>query len=305
MPGAWPEAPEEGWLETATTIQMWSQIAGKVRLARSPGENHWWHTALYVSARGVTTLAVPDGSRSFQIDFDFIDHELVIATSDGRRERMPLRAGPVADFYAEFMARMRSLGLDVDIWPVPVEMAAAVPFPECRTLSAYDPAVARRLFEIVSIADMTLKQFRGRFLGKSSPAHLFWGAFDLALTRFSGRRAPVHPGGIPHLADTVTREAYSHEVWSCGFWPGSAGGFERPAFYAYAYPEPPGFAEAPAGTGAGFYSSAMREFLLPWDAVRAEPDPAASVLAFLQATYTAAATHGGWDRAALERPRTA
>jgi len=295
----WPEAPVEGWLETCATLQLWSQMVGKVRLARAPFQNHWWHVPLYLTARGLTTSPMPDGGRTFQIDFDLIDHLLAITTSDGEGEIIRLAPGTVADFYAEFTARLRKLGLDIPIRPKPVEMATAIPFPQDHSPRAYQPEVAERLFRILAVADMALKRFCGGFLGKTSPTHFFWGSFDLAMTRFSGRRAPEHPGGVPNLADRVTREAYSHEVWSAGFWPGTAGAFERPAFYAYAYPEPPGFAAASVSPGA--YNTSLREFLLPYDAVRQTSDPDATVAAFLSATYSAAADLGGWPRSALER----
>jgi hypothetical protein len=300
----WPEAPREGWLETAATLQMWSQIVGKVRLARAPSQNHWWHIPLYLTARGLTTSPIPDGNRAFQIDFDFIDYALIIATSNGRREVMRLAARPLAEFYVEFMARLAGLGIEARIWPVPVEVVEAIPFAEDRGHSDYRPEVARRIWELLLIADMALKRFCGGFVGKVSPSHLFWGSFDLAMTRFSGRPAPMHPGGVPHLADWVTREAYSHEVWSAGFWPGTAGGFERPAFYAYAYPEPPGFATARVEPSQASYSPTLREFLLPYDDVRRLADPAAAVHDFLQSTYQAAADAGDWPRAELERAAT-
>ncbi len=299
----WPEAPVENWLATAATLQMWSQVVGKVRLARSPRENHWWHVALYLTARGLTTSPIPDGSGAFQIDFDFIDHRLVIATSAGRREEIMLAEVPsVADFYAAVMSRLSALDIDIAIWPVPVEVAVAVPFAKSREGCVYIPQVAERLWRILLLADAALKRFRGGFLGKSSPSHFFWGSFDLAMTRFSGRRAPEHPGGVPNLADWVTREAYSHEVWSAGFWPGTAGAYERPAFYAYAYPEPAGFSAATVAPSIASYHSSLREFLLPYDAVRQLPDPAGAVANFLQTTYRAAADLGRWDRANLERP---
>jgi Family of unknown function (DUF5996) len=298
----WPEAPVEGWLETATTLQMWSQIVGKVRLARSPRENHWWHVALYLTARGLTTSAIPDGMGTFQIDFDFLDHRLIIAKSDGRRDEMQLAAArSVAEFYDAFMRRLKALEINVAIWPVPVEVMVAVPFKENGAQCVYVPAVAERMWRILLVADAALKRFRWSFLGKSSPSHFFWGSFDLAMTRFSGRLAPQHPGGVPNLADWVTREAYSHEVWSAGFWPGTAGGFERPAFYAYAYPEPAGFSAAHVQPEAASYDPTLREFLLPYGAVRSLSDPEAAVAAFLQSTYEAAADLGSWDRARLER----
>ena len=298
----WPEAPVEGWLETCATLQMWSQIVGKVRLAKAPHQNHWWQATLYLTARGLTTSPIPDGDRVFQIDFDFVDHTLVIAASDGRREVMPLASRPLRDFYAEFLSRLAAMKIEARIWPVPVETAEAIPFTEDSGHSEYRPEIAARLWRILLIAEMALKDFRAGFIGKTSPVHVFWGSFDLAMTRFSGRPAPVHPGGVPHLADWVTREAYSHEVWSAGFWPGTAGGFERPAFYAYAYPEPPGFSAAGAGAEAASYNPAMREFLLPWDALRQSSNPSGEIARFLGATYRAAADLGGWPRATLERP---
>lgn len=297
----WPEAPQSHWLETCATIHMWSQIVGKIRLARAPRQNHWWHIALYLTAHGLTTSPIPDGSRTFEIDFDFRDHRLVIATSDGRRDVMPLGPRPLRDFYREFMRRLAKLGIDASIWPVPVEVVDAVRFTEDRGHADYHFEIAEQLWQILALADMELKRFRADFVGKASPVHFFWGSFDLALTRFSGRRAPPHPGGVPNLADWVTREAYSHEVWSCGFWPGTAGAFERPAFYAYAYPEPAGFAAASVPTPAS-YSPAMREHLLPYDELRLQPDPAATLKRFLEASYGAAAELGGWPRDALERP---
>ena len=297
---AWPEAPTDGWLETVATLQMWSQVVGKVRLARSPRENHWWHIALYLTARGLTTSPIPDGGRTFQIDFDFVGHRLVIATSDGGQEVIALAPMSVAAFYAEVMARLAALKIAVRIRPVPTEVVDATPFTERTAVSEYRPEIAHRLWRIFATADMALKRFRGEFLGKSSPSHVFWGGLDLAMTRFSGRRAPEHPGGIPNLADWVTREAYSHEVWSTGFWPGTAETFERPAFYAYAYPEPPGFSAAPVEAPA-LYHPTLREFLLPYDELRALDDPAAAVHAFLRSTYNAAADLGRWNRTALER----
>lgn len=298
---AWPAAPTEGWLETCTTLQLWTQIVGKVRLARAPVENHWWHIPLYLTARGLTTSPTPDGDRVFQIDLDFIDHRLSIETSDGRRAQMALAARPLPDFYAEFLARLRETGIDVRIWPVPVEMVEAVPFTEDRSHSEYDPAIATVFWRILLQADQVAKQFRGGFLGKSSPAHFFWGSFDLALTRFSGRTAPPHPGGVPNLADWVAREGYSHELASFGFWPGTPGRYERPAFYAYAYPEPEGFGAAAIQPHQAFYSKELREYLLPYDEVRLLPNPAAAVRGFFESTYAAAADLGGWDRENLER----
>ena len=297
----WPEAPVEGWLETCGTLQRWCQIVGKIRIARAPMLNHWWEATLYVTARGLTTSLIPDGSRSFQIDFDFLEHQLLITTTDGRMEATALQSRPLPDFYAELFGRLAALGIDVRIWPVPVELPDAVPFPEDPGHSTYRPEIAERFWRMLVVATMALEEFRGGFLGKASPVLFFWGSFDLAYTRFSGRKAPLHPGGIPHLPDRVTREAYSHEVMSCGFWPGTPGGFDRPAFYAYAYPMPPGFDEAAIAPAQAFYSPTLREYLLPFDDVRAAPDPAALVLTFLQSTYEAAANGGGWRRAELER----
>jgi hypothetical protein len=279
---------------------MFSQVVGKIRLARAPRENHWWHVVFYLTARGFTTSPMPDGDRVFQIDFDFIDHQLVITTSDDRREAIALTSMSVADFFAELMARLAWLKIDARIWPVPVEVMDATPFTERKTVSEYRPDIAERMWRIFSIADMALKRFRDGFLGKQSPSHVFWGGLDLAMTRFSGRPAPEHPGGIPNLADWVTREAYSHEVWSAGFWPGTAGSFERPAFYAYAYPEPAGFSAAPVIAPA-LYHPTLREFLLPYDELRKAGDPAGAIERFLGATYRAAADRGGWPTDLLER----
>ena len=298
---SWPEVPTAGWLETCATIQMWTQIVGKVKLARAPMSNHWWNIAFYVTPRGLTTSVIPDGNRAFQIDFDFLAHRLIISASDGKREEMTLAARPLLEFYNEFFARLRSLGLDTKIWPVPVELPEAVPFTEDRGHSEYDPAIAERVSQVFVLADQALRSCGSDFLGKVSPVHFFWGGIDLAVTRFSGRRAPEHPGGIPNLAVWATREAYSHEVASFGFWPGTAGRYERPAFYAYAYPEPSGFAAATVQPDAASYSEALREYLLPYDAIRSDADPTAAVQTFVRSVYDAAASLGGWDRAALER----
>ena len=298
---AWPEAPSAGWLETCATIHMWTQIIGKVKLACAPMQNHWWQVALYVTPRGLTTGLVPDGGRAFEIELDFLEHRLTITTSDGRRAERELRSEPLPDFYAAFFAVLRALGIETRIWPMPVEVIDAVPFTDDPSHSEYRPDLAERLGRILLTAAMALTEFRSGFLGKCSPVHFFWGSFDLAVTRFSGRAAPPHPGGVPNLADWVTREAYSHEVSSCGFWPGTAGGFERPAFFAYAYPEPAGFATVRMAPDTAFYHSTMREFLLPYDAVRSLADPAAAIGDFLRATYEGAADLGGWDRGNLER----
>jgi hypothetical protein len=297
---AWPELPLAAWLDTYATLHRWTQIVGKIRLAQSPWVNHSWHVTLYVTARGLTTSPIPYGERTLQIDFDFVDHGLVIATSDGGLRRLPLVPRSVAAFYADVMAALDALGTPVRIDPRPNELPDALPFPEDHAHAAYDAGYASRFWRVLVQADRVLHAFRGRFIGKCSPVHFFWGAADLAVTRFSGRRAPAHPGGVPHLPDRVARDAYSHEVSSCGFWPGS-GAVDYPAFYAYAYPEPPGFAEAPVRPTAAFYSRELREFVLPYDAVRTAAAPDDVLLEFVQATYEAAADRGGWDRRALER----
>jgi len=280
-------------------LQLWTQIVGKVRLARTPRLNHSWHVTLYVTARGLTTSPVPDGARSFQIDFDFIDHLLVLATSDGTRREVPLRPQSVADFYAAVMAALAALGIDVTISMMPNEIPNAVRFDQDRQHASYDADAAQRFWRVLVDADRVFKRFRTAFLGKSSPVHFFWGSFDLAVTRFSGRRAPLHPGGVPNLSNEVAREAYSHEVSSAGFWPGG-GAIDYPAFYSYAYPAPDGFAAARVRPDEAFFSSDLGEFILPYDAVRSAPQPDAALLAFLQSTYEAAADLANWDRAALE-----
>ncbi len=295
----WPALPYADWQDTAATLQLWTQVVGKVRLALSPPVNHWWQVTLYVTARGLTTSPIPHGQRTFQIDFDFVDQQLRITASDGVSQSLPLAARPVAEFYQQVMATLADLGLAVRIWPMPSEIPNAIPFDQDRTHTAYDPAYARRFWQVLVQADRVLHAFRGRFIGKVSPVHFFWGGFDLAVTRFSGRRAPVHPT-IPGVADSITHEAYSHEVSSCGFWPGG-GPFPAPMFYAYAYPEPAGFRDAPVQPVGAYYSAELGEFVLPYDELRAAPDPDAALLSFLQSTYEAAADRAGWDRAALER----
>jgi len=296
---AWPPLPLSEWRDTCATLHLWTQVVGKVRLARAPLINHWWQVPLYVTARGLTTSPIPDGARTFQIDFDFIDHRLAIQASDGAADAFSLQPRTVADFHDEIMGRLRSLGIAVRIWTTPVEIPDPIPFERDREHAAYDPVYAQRFWRILVQADRVFTAFRAGFIGKASPVHFFWGSFDLAVTRFSGRAAPPHPG-VPGMADRVTREAYSHEVSSCGFWPGGAG-MERPIFYSYAYPPPPGFSAAPARPGTAFYSSEMGEFILPYDAVRQADDPDALLLGFLRSTYEAAATLGRWDRAGLER----
>ncbi|MDQ3696623.1 MAG: DUF5996 family protein [Gemmatimonadota bacterium] len=299
-PGDWPSLPLNEWKGTCATLHMWTQIVGKTRLALAPMENHWWNVPLYVTPRGLTTSAVPCRTRTFEATFDFLDHELTVRVSDGGTRAMPLAARSVADFYAEYTAALRALGIDAAIWPVPVEVEDPVPFAADTVHASYDAAYAERFWRALLQADRVLKRFRGRFLGKASPVHFFWGSFDLAATRFSGRRAPVHPGGIPHLADWVTREAYSHECSSAGWWPGGRG--VDAAFYAYAYPEPDGYPDAPVRPREAFYSPETRGFILPYDTVRTASDRDGMLLDFFQSTYEAEAKLAGWDRAALERP---
>jgi len=297
---AWPSLPLAAWQDTFATFQMWTQIVGKTRLALSPMMNHWWNVTFYVTPQGLTTSAMPYGERTFSVDFDFIDHVLVVRTSDGTVGALPLAPRSVAEFYQEYLALLNGLGLDVRIWPVPVEVERAVPFAEDHEHASYDATYAHRFWRVLTQTDRVLQRFRGGFLGKSSPVHFFWGGCDLAVTRFSGRRAPKHPGGIPNVADWVTQEAYSHEVSSCGFWPGG-GPIAEPMFYAYAYPEPPGFADFKVQPSEAYYSQVMREFFLPYEAVRTAEHPDDVLLSFLQSTYEAAAELGEWDREALER----
>ncbi len=271
-------------------------------MVQTPPVNHWWHVTLYVSPRGLTTTEIPALPRAFEIEFDFIDHWLVIRCNDGNTRRMQLRPRSVADFYRELQGHLRALAIDAPIHPRPNEVPDAIPFDRDERHASYDPEFAKRFWRVLVSADRVFREFRAPFIGKCSPIHLFWGAPDLAVTRFSGRPAPPHPGGIPNLPDAVTREAYSHEVSSAGFWPGG-GGVDYPAFYSYAYPEPPAFAAAPVRPLEAFYSKDLREFILPYDAVRGAGSPDALLLEFLQSTYDAAADAGNWDRRALERAR--
>jgi len=297
---AWPELPFEAWSDTRAALHMWTQVVGKIRLAQCHWVNHSWHVTLYVTARGLTTSPIPHGNRTFQIDFDFVDHRLTIQSSDGRSGSFALEPQSVATFYSRVMGTLRALDLDVRIRTLPSEVADPVSFDRDEAHRAYDPAYANRYWRVLAHADRILKQFRARFIGKCSPVHYFWGAPALAVTRFSGRRAPRHPGGIPNLPDAVTREAYSHEVSSCGFW---AGGGQVPyaVFYSYAYPEPAGFPAAAIGPASAFYSADLHEFILPYEAMRQSSDPDKTLLEFLQSTYSAAANLAKWDRAALER----
>jgi uncharacterized protein DUF5996 len=295
----WPDLPFVAWRDTCATLHLWTQVVGKIRLARAPMINHWWQVPLYVTARGLTTSPMPDGARTFQMDFDFLAHRLTIETSDGAADSLALEPRSVADFHAEVMGRLRALELETRIWTTPVEIPDAIPFERDDAHAAYDPEYAQRFWRVLVQADRLFTAFRARFVGKVSPVHFFWGSFDLAVTRFSGRAAPRHPGA-PNVADVVTREAYCEEVSSAGFWPGGAG-MEKPVFYSYAYPAPPGFGEAAVRPTAAFFSREMGEFVLPYDELRRVPSPDAMLLEFLQSTYEAAATLGHWDRAKLER----
>jgi hypothetical protein len=293
----WPDLPLAAWLDTYATLHMWTQVVGKVRLALTPLINHWWEVALYVNARGLTTSPIPYGDRIFEVQFDFIAHQLIIQTSWGLSKALVLRPQSVAAFYSEFMTALHSLGIDVKIWTMPVEVSSPVAFEKDTQHASYDPEFAHRFWRILTLCENIFQEFRAGFIGKSSPIHFFWGSFDLCVTRFSGRRAPERPG-----ADPVTREAYSHEVISAGFWPGA--GFDGPAFYVYAAPEPAGFAAQPAQPAAAFYHPQMKEFLLMYDDVRRAPSPRQALLSFLQSTYDAGANLAHWDRKELERSAT-
>jgi Family of unknown function (DUF5996) len=297
----WPDLPYGAWSETCSTLHLWMQVVGKVRLVLTPWLNHSWHVPLYLSARGLTTSPIFCQHLSFEIVFDFIAHDLAIETSEGIRTRMALKPRPVAEFYEILLATLRELNIPVLIDDRPCEIPNAIPFAQDRTHRAYDAEYAQRFWRVVVQADRVLKQFRTGYTGKSSPVHFFWGSFDLAVTRFSGRPAPRHRGGVPGLADAIVREAYSHEVSSAGFWPGG-GGVDRAMFYSYAYPEPGGFRASAVEPREAFFSEPLGEFLLPYDAVRSAADPDATLLTFLQSTYDAAAVHGRWDRASLECP---
>lgn len=296
----WPQLPYAAWKDTCATLHLWTQMVGKMRLAQTPWLNHSWHVALYLTARGLTTSPIPYGVRSFQIDFDFIDHVLWVRTSDGHVRQLMLVANPVAEFFTELVAALAELDIKVPITTMPCEIADCVPFDQDFTHAAYDRDYANRFWRVLLSAHNVLARFRTGFIGKGSPVHFFWGSFDLAVTRFSGRKAPPHPGGVPHLPNAVACEAYSHEVSSAGFWPGG-GLVTDPAFYSYAYPAPEGFALAPVRPAAAFFSKELGEFVLPYDAVRTAPDPEGTLMEFLQSTYEAAANLGRWDRAALER----
>jgi Family of unknown function (DUF5996) len=296
----WPALSYDELRDTQATLHRWLQIVGKIRLVQTPWVNHSWHVPLYLTARGLTTTPIAYGSRIFEIELDFIDHQLRIQTLEGRTETLRLEPRAVADFYRELFARLESLGLEINIRTMPNEIPNATPLDQDREHSAYDPEQAGRLWRALAQADRVFKAFRARFIGKCSPVHFFWGSFDLAVTRFSGRRAPPHPGGVPNLPDWVAREAYSHEVSSAGFWPGGDA-MPSPVFYAYAYPEPAGFKSAPLRAAAARYDATLGEFILPYEEVRRSPSPDATLLEFLQASYQAAANLAGWDRPALER----
>lgn len=299
-PNLWPELPLAQWEDTYHTLHMWTQVIGKIRLRLTPRENHWWNTTLYVTPRGLTTSTMPyKGSRYLRIDFDFISHVLLIETSEGSTKTIALRARSVADFYQETMSALSSLDMPVTIWTMPVEVEDRIPFEKDEKHAAYDPEYVRRLRQIILEVSRVLSEFRSRFMGKVSPVHFFWGAFDLAVTRFSGRAAPEHPG-VPFCPRYVMVEAYSHELSSCGFWPGGPP-VNEPVFYAYAYPEPQGFKEFLVQPPEAFYHSKMGEFILPYKVVRTSKSPDHTLLSFLQSTYEAAATRAKWDRPALER----
>ena len=296
----WPELPYAAWKDTRDTLHLWTQVVGKIRLALTPWVNHSWHVALYVTARGLTTSPIPDGARAFQIDFDFIDHVLWVRTSDGRFRQVELRPVGVTEFFTDVMIALKELGIAVTIRTMPSEIPDCVPFDEDTVHRSYDADYANRFWRVLLAAQEVMARFRSGFLGKVSPVHFFWGSFDLAVTRFSGRRAPSHPGGVPHLPDAVAREAYSHELSSAGFWPGSPGPVNYAAFYSYAYPAPDGFAAAKVKPSEAFFSKELGEFILPYDAVRTARDPDAALMDFLQSSYDAAADLAQWDRKALE-----
>jgi hypothetical protein len=298
--GQWPDLPYAEWSETVATLHMWTQIVGKIRLQQTPWTNHSWHVPLYVTARGLSTSPIPCGGRVLEISFDFLDHRLVLQSVDGARRQVALEPRPVADFYAAVLENLRALDFDIPVSTTPSEIPDAIPFEMDTVHHQYDPEYATRFWRALVQCDRVFKEFRARFIGKCSPVHFFWGSFDLAVTRFSGREAPPHPGGVPNFPDWVAREAYSHEVSSAGFWPGG-GGVDEAAFYSYAYPAPAGFAEAGIRPDGAFWSEPLAEFLLPYHAVQQASSPDEVLLDFLQSTYEAAADLGAWDRAALER----
>jgi hypothetical protein len=295
QPECWPALPLDSWKDTYATLHMWTQVVGKVRLRLTPLVNHWWNVPLYVTARGLTTTRIPYGQRAFEIRFDFIRHQLVLETNDGVLKTLPLAPRSVAEFYAEFMEMLRSVAIEAKIWRVPVEIPNPIPFDQDHVHRSYDACAVEKFWRILLSVDAIFSQFRSEFIGKSSPVHFFWGSFDLAVTRFSGRRAPERPE-----ADAMTREAYSHEVCSVGFWPGS-GVVKDAAFYSYAVPEPPGFKDASIRPQAACYEKQVGEFLLMYEDVRRAESPTTSLLEFCRSTYEAGASLGNWDRGALER----
>jgi hypothetical protein len=295
----WPELPYAAWKDTSATLQLWTQIVGKTRLMLTPWLNHAWHVTLRVTARGLATPLISTAQRDFQVEFDFVDHVLWLRNAGGHSRQVMLRPMAVAEFYGEYLHALSELGIEVQISETPNEVADAIAFDRDTTHAAYDREYANRFWLVLLRSHEVFSHFRTAFLGKASPVHFFWGSFDLAVTRFSGRRAPLHPGGVPHLSDAVVREAYSHEVSSAGFWPGG-GAIDYPAFYSYAYPAPDGFASAAVRPAQAFFSKELGEFILPYDAVRTAPDPKAALMEFLQSTYDAAAETGQWDRANLE-----
>ena len=295
QPECWPALPLDSWKDTYATLHMWTQIVGKVRMCLTPLMNHWWNVPLYVTARGLTTSRMSYGERSLEIWFDFRQHQLIVDTSDGVRKMSQLAPRSVAEFYRELFEMLRSAGIEVEIWRMPVEIPDPIPFDQDQAHASYDPAAVEKFWRILMSVDSVFNQFRAGFIGKSSPVHFFWGSFDLAVTRFSGRRAPERPG-----ADAMTREAYSHEVSSVGFWPGS-GDIKGAAFYSYAAPEPQGFKDARVRPFGAFYQKQLGEFLLMYEDVRRTESPSKSLLDFCQSTYEAAANLGNWDRSGLER----
>jgi Family of unknown function (DUF5996) len=302
---AWPGLPLAGWQDTYETLHRWCQIVGKTSLALAPFQNHWWHCALHVSERGLRTQPLFHQQRLIELEFDFIDSALIARTSDGAAGRVELAPRSVADFYAEYLDLVNTLGFPHKIYPIPSEMADTLPFAGDTVHAAYDADAARSCWQILLLADRVLKKFRSGFYGKCSPSHFWWGGFDLACTRFSGKAAPEHPGGVPNLPDWITREAYSHECISAGWWPGNVGGpVSEPAFYAYAYPEPPGCPTAKVRPAAARYDLALREWILPYEAVRTASNPDAELMAFLETTYDAAAGLGHWDRALVRMNST-
>ncbi|WP_124708622.1 DUF5996 family protein [Gordonia insulae] len=295
---AWPRIPVADWSATRDTLQLMTQVVGKIRMAHTPVMSHWWNVVLHVSSRGLTTGLIPYGSRGFTMEFDFIEPRLVVTTTTGESRSIPLRERPIADFYRDVMATLDDLDLRTDIWTMPVEIPDAIPFDVDHEHSAYDADAAHRFWLALVQMNRVFDEFRSRYVGKVSPSHFFWGACDLAVTRFSGRPAPKHPGGAPNCGPHVMWEAYSHEVSSAGYWPGPDG---EGSFYSYAYPEPDGFRSARVGPDAASFDESLGEFLLPYTAVREAADPDAALLEFLESTYVAAADAGGWDRSALER----